>query len=90
MWSMSKNHIRHNISATKRITNAFPHLLANLPEVLQSIYDPAWFPKKYACIKDVISELIQRLFIDQQKKSLGNRKASNRLFSVENEFEKKT
>ena len=49
-----KSLVRHIFPAIKLITEAYPQLIRKLPEKLQYIYDPNWFPQNFTNITSTV------------------------------------
>ena len=76
--------VRHIFSATKLLADTFPKLVPKLPETLQYIYDPHWFPQNFIDIPEIQSETIQKLTIIHHNIEIKNYNAENKPFTYTN------
>ena len=70
----------HIFSATKILVETRPQLMKTLTETLDYIYDVNWFPGSSVAIRDVASEVKQKLQIDHKNIEIQNHKAGSQPF----------
>ena len=79
-----KSLVRHIFPATKLIAQTYSQLITKLPETLQYIYDPDWFPQNFINIPEIPSETIQKLSINHQNIEIKIYKAETHQFTCTN------